>query len=48
MTIKENERAIIEKAYSSGYALPNPPSIRTGKKVAVIGSVLRGWQLRTS
>ena len=38
MTIKENERAIIEKAYSSGYALPNPPSIRTGKKVAVIGS----------
>lgn len=38
VTIKENERAIIEKAYSSGYALPNPPSIRTGKKVAVIGS----------
>ena len=38
VTIKENERAIIEKAYVSGYALPNPPSIRTGKKVAVIGS----------
>ena len=31
-------RAIIEKAYDSGYALPKPPSIRTGKKVAVIGS----------
>ena len=38
VTVKENERAIIEKAYDSGYALPNPPSIRTGKKVAVIGS----------
>ena len=38
VTVKENERAIIEKAYDCGYALPKPPSIRTGKKVAVIGS----------
>lgn len=38
VTVKENERAIIEKAYKSGYAGPKPPSIRTGKKVAVIGS----------
>ena len=28
----------MKNAYVSGYALPNPPSIRTGKKVAVIGS----------
>ena len=38
VTVKENERSIIEKAYDCGYALPKPPSIRTGKKVAVIGS----------
>ena len=35
---KENEYAIIENAYEKGYALPNPPKVRTGKKVAVIGS----------
>lgn len=35
---KENEYAIIENAYEKGYALPSPPSQRTGKKVAVIGS----------
>ena len=38
VTVKENEWAIIEKAYDQGVACPNPPSIRTGKKVAVIGS----------
>ena len=38
VTVKENERAIIEKAYDMGAAGPTPPSIRTGKKVAVIGS----------
>ncbi len=38
VSIKENERAIIEKAYETGYAKANPPSVRTDKKVAVIGS----------
>lgn len=38
VSIKENERAIVEKAYSQGYAAPKPPVIRTGKRVAVIGS----------
>ncbi len=38
VSIKENEHAIIEKAYEEGWAGPNPPSIRTGKKIAVIGS----------
>ncbi|MCC8025638.1 MAG: glutamate synthase subunit beta [Clostridium sp.] len=38
VAVKENERAIIENAYKSGVAGPNPPSVRTGKKVAVIGS----------
>ena len=35
---KENEYAIIENSYEKGYALPHPPKVRTGKKVAVIGS----------
>ena len=35
---KENERAIIERAYAEGMVKPNPPKVRTGKKVAVVGS----------
>ncbi len=35
---KENELAIIERAYRTGLAKANPPKNRTGKKVAVIGS----------
>lgn len=38
VTVKENEYAIIEKAFESGYIQPNPPKKRTGKRVAVIGS----------
>lgn len=33
-----NEYAIIENAYEQGYADPKPPKVRTGKKVAVVGS----------
>ncbi len=35
---KENEKAIIEKAYEIGLAGPKPPKVRTDKKIAVIGS----------
>lgn len=35
---KQNEYAIIENAYEKGYAAANPPKVRTGKRVAVIGS----------
>lgn len=38
VTIRENENATIEKAFSLGFVKPNPPKVRTGKKVAVIGS----------
>jgi glutamate synthase (NADPH) small chain len=38
VTIRENEVAIVEKAFSEGYIKPVPPKFRTGKKVAVIGS----------
>jgi len=38
VTVRENELAIIERAFNEGLIKPNPPLIRTGKKVAVIGS----------
>jgi len=38
VTIKDNEYAIIEYGYEAGFITANPPVIRTGKKVAVIGS----------
>lgn len=38
VTIRENEVAIVEKAFSEGYIKPVIPKYRTGKKVAVIGS----------
>lgn len=38
VSVKENEHGIIENAYAEGYADPKPPKVRTGKKVAVVGS----------
>lgn len=38
VTIKENELGIIEYAYEQGYIKANPPKVRTGKHVAIIGS----------
>jgi len=38
VTIKQNERAIIEKAFDEGWVVPKPPKIESGKTVAVIGS----------
>lgn len=38
VSTKENEYAIIEYAYEKGLAGPNPPKVRTGKTVAVVGS----------
>lgn len=35
---KENERAIIETAFRKGWVVPKVPKVRTGKRVAVIGS----------
>ena len=35
---KENEKAIIEKAYEEGWAAPKPPKVRTDKRIAVVGS----------
>ena len=38
VTIRENECATVEQAFEAGIVVANPPKIRTGKKVAVIGS----------
>jgi len=38
VTIKNIECAIIDHAFEQGWIRPEPPTIRTGKKVAVVGS----------
>ena len=38
VTIKTIEQAIIDKGFESGWVVAEPPSVRTGKEVAVIGS----------
>jgi glutamate synthase (NADPH) small chain len=38
VTIKNIENAIIEKGFEEGWVVPRPPEVRTGKKVAVVGS----------
>ena len=38
VSVKENENYIVEYAYENGLAVAEPPKVRTGKKVAVIGS----------
>lgn len=38
VTIKEIEVSIINRAFDEGWVQPRPPVVRTGKKVAVIGS----------
>jgi glutamate synthase (NADPH/NADH) small chain len=38
VTIKAVEERIIERAFDEGWVVPEPPAVRTGKKVAVVGS----------
>ena len=38
VTVRENELAIIEAGFASGAMGPQPPKVRTGKRVAVVGS----------
>jgi glutamate synthase (NADPH/NADH) small chain len=38
VTIKRIEQAIIDHAFEAGWVVPKPPSSRTGKRVAIIGS----------
>lgn len=38
VTIRENENSTAEKAYELGLVIPYPPAVRSGRKVAVVGS----------
>ena len=38
VTVRANEYSIIENAYSEGLVRPQPPQVRTCKRVAVVGS----------
>lgn len=38
VTIKNVEVSIIDRAFKEGWVKPMPPAVRTGKKVAVVGS----------
>jgi glutamate synthase (NADPH/NADH) small chain len=38
VTIKSIECSIVDKAFEEGWVKPEPPAVRTGKKVAVVGS----------
>lgn len=38
VAIKENELSIIENGFEEGLIKSNPPKVRTGKKIAIIGS----------
>ncbi len=38
VTIKQIEKAIVEHAWREGWIVPEPPAVRTGKLVAVVGS----------
>src|ERR1700692_2235192 len=38
VTIKQIEKTVIDRAFEEGYIKPEPPLVRTGKRVAVIGS----------
>ncbi|GIW94158.1 MAG: glutamate synthase subunit beta [Pirellulaceae bacterium] len=38
VTIKNIENAIIDRGFAEGWVRPRPPALRTGKKVAIVGS----------
>ena len=38
VTIKTIECAIADKAYAEGWIVPEPPAVKTGKRVAIVGS----------
>ena len=38
VTIKNIEQAIVDRAFQEGWVKPQPPSFRSGKRIAVIGS----------
>ncbi|MFP4621312.1 MAG: glutamate synthase subunit beta [Bacteroidales bacterium] len=47
VTIRENEAAVVERAFDDGLIKPRPPLVRKDKKVAVIGSGPAGLSVAT-
>lgn len=45
VTVRQNELGIIEDAFDRGVVAPQPPKVRTGKTVAVVGSGPAGLAL---
>jgi len=38
VTIKQNEKNIVERGFEEGWIRPEPPKVHTGRRVAVVGS----------
>jgi glutamate synthase (NADPH) small chain len=38
VTIKQIEKTIIDRAFEEKFVVPEPPAVRTGKRVAIVGS----------
>jgi glutamate synthase (NADPH/NADH) small chain len=38
VTIKQIEKSIVDRGFAEGFIRPEPPKVRTGKKVAIVGS----------
>jgi glutamate synthase (NADPH/NADH) small chain len=38
VTIKQIEKSIVDRAFSEGWIVPEPPPTRTGKRIAIVGS----------
>jgi glutamate synthase (NADPH/NADH) small chain len=38
VTIKSIEQAIVDRAFDEGWIVPEPPAVRTGQRVAIVGS----------
>jgi glutamate synthase (NADPH) small chain len=38
VTIKQNEKNIIERGFREGWIRPEPPNVRSGNKIAIVGS----------
>jgi glutamate synthases, NADH/NADPH, small subunit len=47
VTIKNIEVSIVERGFDEGWIVPAPPAVRTGKKVAVVGSGPAGLSAAT-
>ncbi len=48
VAIKVIEQSIVDRGFLEGWIRPEPPRVRTGKKVAIVGSGRPAWRLRNN